>query len=54
MRCYYCNHTIRKVTIICPVCNRQQNLSLVERLSEYLKNLLLKRSLRNRPFAFYR
>ena len=54
MKCYYCGHSIRKVTIICPVCNRQQNLTPFERLGDYLKAVLLKRKLRNRTLAFYR
>jgi len=54
MNCYYCNCQIRRATIICPVCNRQQNLSPLERLGDYLKNMLVKRSLRNRSLAFDR
>jgi hypothetical protein len=54
MKCYYCSHPIRQVTIICPVCNRQQHQTPCERLSEYLKELFLKRNFRNRTVAIYR
>jgi hypothetical protein len=48
MKCYYCSTDIRPATILCPVCNRFQNLNHLERLVEYLKSLYERKSLRNR------
>ena len=37
MKCYHCGHEVRPATIICPVCNRLQNLTITERMIEYFR-----------------
>ena len=48
MKCYNCGYPVRESTIICPVCNQLQNLSLLERLFEYLKDRIASRNLQKR------
>ena len=48
MKCYNCGCQVRESTIICPVCNQLQNLSIIERLFEYLKNRIASRNLQKR------
>ena len=37
IKCYHCGSDIRPQTIICPVCNRMQHLSMSERMLEYFR-----------------
>lgn len=37
MKCYHCGYEVRPATIICPVCNRLQNLTFAERVIEYFR-----------------
>lgn len=48
MKCYYCNSSIRRATIICPVCDRQQDLSYFERASGYLRKILSRKNVHHR------
>lgn len=54
MKCYHCGSPVRPSTIICPVCNRQQNQSALERLSEYVKERFVKSSAQKRSSLIYR